>query len=177
MAETRRAEPTEERPPNQSGGKHSGEKPPEERARTRALRLLARREKSRRGVGESLARAGFPREVVTGVLDDLERAGVVDDLRFSRLYLGEQARSRPRSVRLMRHDLRREGIAPEVIDRACAEMAEELDESALAAAAARKKIRVAGNDPERLRRLLRARGFGRDAIDGALASVEKKAER
>jgi regulatory protein len=109
--------------------------------------------------------------LVTGVLDDLERAGVVDDLRFCRLYLGEQARSRPRSVRLMRHDLRREGIAPEVIDQACVEMAEELDESALAAAAARRKLRFAGHDPERLRRLLRTRGFDRDAIEEALKSV------
>ena len=147
------------------------EKPPEVRARTRALRLLARREKSRRGLGVTLTRAGFSADVIRGVLDDLEREGIVDDLRYCRLYLGEQARSRPRSARLLRHDLRREGIDPGLIERAFADMAEEIDESGLATAAARKKLRTAGKNPDRLRRLLRARGFSHGAIEEALRAV------
>ena len=173
----------EDEPDDAAGGQPAGsgldaeddEKPPEVRARSRALRLLARREKSRRGLEVTLTRAGFSSDVIRGVLDDLEREGIVDDLRYCRLYLGQQSRTRPRSARLLRHDLRREGIDPALIDRAFADMAEELDEPALAAAAARKKLRTAGKDPERLRRLLRARGFSSGAIAEAMRSVLPRA--
>lgn len=151
----------------------SSDKPEDQRtrARSRALRLLARREKSKRGLILVLRRAGFPSAVVREVVEDLERNGLVDDHRFCRLYLGEQARLRPRSLRLLRRDLQREGIESAVIERVCAEMGAEVEESVLALSAARKKLRTAGSDPERLRRLLGARGFSRSAIEEALRSL------
>lgn len=142
------------------------------RARSRALRLLARREKSRRGLTHSLRRAGFPSAVVRTVVEDLERGGLIDDRRFCRLYLGEQARLRPRSLRLMTRDLRREGIDPGMVEEVCADLGEELEESALARSAARRKLRVAGADPERLARLLAARGFGRPLVVEILRELD-----
>jgi regulatory protein len=141
------------------------------RARSRALRLLARREKSKRGLGLTLRRAGFSAAVIGPVLQELEQAGMIDDRRFCRLYLGEQARLRPRSLRLLRRDLQREGIESTTIDTVCAEMLEQMDESVLVLAAARKKLRAAGSDGERLRRLLGARGFARSVIERALREL------
>ncbi len=168
-------DPDTPRPKRTRGASSGRESPetetPEAQARTRALRLLARREKSRAQLERALLRAGYPREAVGAALDDLEKQGLVDDFRFCRLYLGEQSRLRPRSPRLMRHDLGREGVRPEVIETVMEEMAADLDESALALAAARKKLRGAGSDPERLRRLLDARGFGRAAVEEALRTV------
>jgi hypothetical protein len=53
-------------------------------------------------------------------------------------------------------------------------MPEQLDEGALALAAARKKLRTAGSDPERLRRLLGARGFTRATIEEALGRLREQ---
>lgn len=89
----------------------------------------------------------------------------------SAVSIWESRRGCARSLRLMRHDLRLEGVDPEVIDRACAALGEELEESALAAAALQRKRRAAGGDPERLRRLLRARGFARATVEEALAAA------
>ncbi len=144
---------------------------PETQARSRALRLLARREKSRAGLSRILRRNGFDAATTGRVVEDLAQARLVDDLRYCRLYLGEQARSRPRSIRLLKRDLRAEGIDDEVVDRAIAEMGDELEEQVLAEAAARKKLRAAGSDPERLRRLLTARGFAPSAIRQAIQVV------
>ena len=181
----RRARPPRSGGPGDRSANPSGSAPrpgPEEttesRARTRALRILARREQSRRGLDATLARAGFPAPVRGAVLDDLERRGLLSDLRFSRLYLGEQARFRPRSVRLLRRDLQRAGVDGATIDRALAEAGEEVTDPRLVREAARKKLRTAGNDPAKLSRLLSARGFApslvlqavREAFGGA-ASV------
>ncbi len=144
---------------------------PDAKARTRALRILARREKSRAGLRRILRRAGFGPETVEPVLQQLVREGFLDDLRFCRLYLGEQARARPRSVRLLRRDLRAEGIEGEVIEQALLESGEDLREPALAEAAARKKLRAAASDPAVLRRLLAARGFAPSTVREALRAV------
>jgi regulatory protein len=128
-------------------------------------------EKSRRGLSLSLTRAGFSRDVIGAALDDLERRGLVDDRRFARLWLSSQVRTRPRSVRLLRRDLLREGVAPALVEEALGETAREYPEPVLAEAAARKKLRSAGADPARMARLLAARGFGAAVVRDTLRRV------
>jgi SOS response regulatory protein OraA/RecX len=128
-------------------------------------------EKSRRGLSLVLARAGFSRPVIGTVLDDLERRGLVDDRRFARLWLSSQVRARPRSLRLLRRDLLREGVAQDIVEEALVEVAREHPEPALALAAARKKLRPTGADPARLARLLAARGFAAAVVQDALRMV------
>jgi regulatory protein len=118
-----------------------------------------------------LARAGFARLVIGTVLDDLERRGFVDDRRFTKLWLSSQVRARPRSLRLLRRDLLREGVAPGIIEEGLREVACEHPEPVLAEAAARKKLRPAGADPAKLARLLAARGFTAAVVRGALRTV------
>ncbi len=128
-------------------------------------------EKSRRGLSLTLARAGFSRSVVGAVLDELETQGLVDDRRFTRLWLSTQARTRPRSHRLLRRDLLREGVAPEIVEEGLRELAREYPEPVLAEAAARKKLRPAGANPARLAHLLAARGFAAAVVTEALRAV------
>lgn len=145
--------------------------PAEARARSRALRLLARRERTCQGLRLLLTRAGFLHRIAEQVVLELAERGLVDDRRFCRLYLGEQARTRPRSSRVLARDLRRAGVPAPVAARALQELAGEWPEEALALAAARKKLRTAGGDPAKLSRLLRARGFGTAVTRQAVASV------
>jgi regulatory protein len=128
-------------------------------------------EKSRRGLSLVLARAGFSRLVIGTVLDDLERRGLVDDRRFARLWLSSQVRARPRSLRVLRRDLLREGVAPDIVDEALLEVTREYPEPVLAEAAARKKLRPTGADPARMARLLAARGFAAAVVQVALGTV------
>lgn len=148
-----------------------------EKARAKALGLLARREKSRRGLRLSLLRGGASSRVADAVLTELEAKGLVDDLRFCRLYLSHHARLRPRSRRLLLRELRREGCDPKTIGRAMEEMSSELDETALAEAAARKRLRASGGDPDRLRRYLSRRGFRRGLIEEVLRAVGVRTDR
>lgn len=118
-----------------------------------------------------LARAGFPGTVVAPVLDDLEARGLLSDLRFARLYLSSQGRARPRSRRLLQRDLLRAGVDRTTAGQALAEAGPELSEESLAAAAARNKLRTAANDPAKLSRLLRARGFSPGVVRRTLTDL------
>jgi regulatory protein len=162
-------------PEASSSGAGIGSESPEAKARSRALRVLARREKSRAGLTLQLRRAGFASPVVRQVLDELEEKGLVDDRRYCRLYLSQQARLRPRSLRLMERDLKQEGIAGEIVSQAIADLGREISEADLAVSAARKKLRVCGGDAGRLERLLTARGFGRSDIRDAVRVVTGEA--
>ncbi len=144
---------------------------PHARARSRALRVLARREVSRKDLSARLRRAGFGAGIAGEVLDDLEAEGLLDDRRFCMLYLRSQARSRPRSWRLLIRDAAEKGVSREIIESVRVELEAETTEEDLAAAAARKKARTSRGDPDALRRALAGRGFTPSVAEQAIRGV------
>lgn len=80
-----------------------------------ALRFLGPRPRSRWELERRLQRAGVGESVATAALDRLAELGYVDDAAFAR-WLGQQRdRHAPRGARLIEAELRRSGVAPEVI--------------------------------------------------------------
>ncbi len=144
---------------------------PHARARSRALRVLARREVSRKDLSARLRRAGFGAGIAGEVLDELEAEGLLDDRRFCILYLRSQARSRPRSWRLLIRDAAEKGVSREIIESVRAELEADTTEDDLAAAAARKKVRASRGDSDALRRALAGRGFTPSAAEQAIRGV------
>lgn len=133
------------------------------RARESAFRLLAYRARSRAELEERLRRKGHPADVVEEVLDGLARSGFVDDAEFSQSWVRARTGSRPMGTRRIAAELRRKGVAREVIEEALAAVDPEL-ELDLALAICRKKVdQMRGEDPRALRRkvaaALQRRGF------------------
>jgi len=145
--------------PGQSPPPGGDDENPHARARSRALRVLARREISRKELAARLRRASFDAGVVDSVLDDLEASGFLDDRRFCSAYLRSQARSRPRSWRLLVRDAAEKGVSREIIELVKADLEADTTEESLAEAAARKKARASRGDPDVLMRALAGRGF------------------
>jgi regulatory protein len=150
-------------------------KTPRGTAKDRALRLLAVRWRSRAELSRRLLLAGFQAEEVEAAIQDLERAGLVDDERFARAVVTDRAGRRLVGDRQVRSVLRQQGVAPDVAEAA---MEGAGDESDRALALARKRaVRMSGIDPavafRRLFELLVRRGFGpgvaREACRAALA--------
>ena len=156
-------------PPDEAGS--STERPVGERLRSRALELLARRERSCQGLRASLLRSGATASDVDPVIEELSAQGWVDDARYCRAYLLHHARLRPRSVRLLAQELRREGCADDVIARVRDELSEVLDEDALARAAAEKGARTRRGDVGRLMAYLARRGFAHSTVQRALETL------
>ena len=91
----------------------------------RAGSLLAARDYSRARLAEKLTADGYPAPVREGVLQELEEAGYLDEYRMAcdyiRLHLEDRSRQR------ILQDLRRQGLAEELVLRALSETAADTD--------------------------------------------------
>jgi regulatory protein len=123
-----------------------------------AGRALRRRDLSERGIAERLAQASVAPAAVEESLAVLGRAGLVDDARFARTRAGNLA-ERGYGDAAIRHDLRRQGIAPEDVQAALEGLEAEAER-------ARRLVERRGQGPSTAR-YLASKGFGEEALEAA----------
>jgi len=129
--------------------------------RSRAIKLLARREHTRAELAGKLAPHGTPEEIET-VLADLERSGLLSDARAASAYVRGHA-ARFGAARL-RRTLATRGVAAELIEEQVAGLPDEIDR------AREIRTRKFGAAPADARewakqaRFLQSRGFASDVI-------------
>ena len=127
---------------------------PESVARTILLTKLTASAKSRRELADALAAKEVPDDVAIRVLDRFEQVGLVDDAAFADTWVRSRQASRGLSRRALSHELRRKGVADDLI----ADSLEQLDASSERAAAealvARRLRSTRGLDPARRSRRL-----------------------
>ena len=132
-------------------------------ARETAIRLLARREHSRRELAAKLVARGFGDAVVAEVLDALEAEGLLSDARFVESYLHSRREKGYGPLR-RRAELRERGVDEALIEAGLAAL--DADWASLCERAWRK--RFGGQPPRDLRerarqqRFLCQRGFVRE---------------
>ncbi len=152
-------------------------------AKAAALKLLASRARTRSHLETRLENKGFGAEDVEEALDDLERAGYVDDGQYARDRIEELLGQSRKGPQALVHALIQDGVAAEAAERAVAERleGEDLGEWAREVASERaERMRDVEQDTAR-RRLygyLRRRGFGDAealrAIDEALEEHQQQ---
>lgn len=153
---------------------------PEQVARTIALRRLEAAPRTRAELAQTLAARGVPAEVSDRVLDRFTEVGLIDDAAFARLWVESRHRGRALARSVLRQELRRRGVEPEIIDEAV-ESIDDDDEWVRAREFARRKARIkTGEDPrkvlQRLAGQLARKGYpagmcfavAREALSGAL---------
>lgn len=128
-----------------------------EHARETVLRILTAAPKSRSEIERSLARKGYPDEVVAPLLDRFDEVGLVDDAAYAELIVRTRHAERGLARRAIAAELRRRGIEDEVAADAL-EQIDPDDERTAAAELARKHVaRTRGQDREkRVRRAVAA---------------------
>ncbi|MGE5129817.1 MAG: recombination regulator RecX [Sphingomonadaceae bacterium] len=131
--------------------------------KTRALRLLARREHSRAELARKLAPHAQSREALQGLLDELERKKQLSDERYAEARAHQLARKYG-PARIVQ-DLRAKGVAEETVESlATGAHADELER---ARAILARKYRAPADTPEeraRRARFLQSRGFSTEVI-------------
>lgn len=92
-----------------------------EKAREVVLRILTAAQRSRRELEQSLARKGYPEDVVVQVLDRFDEVGLVDDATYAETIVRTRHAERGLARRGIAAELRRRGIdedtAVEALDR------------------------------------------------------------
>jgi len=106
-----------------------------EMAYQKALHYLSYRPRSSMEVRQNLLKRNIPPTIVEAALKRLEAARLVNDQEFARAWIENRNTFRPRSRMALRAELRRKGISDEVAEPV---LEEEVDDQALAFAAARK---------------------------------------
>jgi regulatory protein len=133
--------------------------------------------RSRQEIRRRLRSAGFEAEEIEQALVDLESVGLIEDDRFAREVVRDQAGRRLAGNRSIRANLLQKGVAPDVVDEALDEAGEEAERAA--ELARQRALRLTGLAPEaayrRLNGLLLRRGYApgvaREACRTALREV------
>ena len=125
-----------------------------------ARRLLGRRPYSAAELRQRLTRRGFESESVEAALCRLTEQGLIDDVAFARFWAENRLALRPRSIALIRQELRRKGVSTDAIDTAMPSGSDETSAYQEAQAYARHLPLNEGRlFKQRLGEHLRRRGF------------------
>ena len=105
-----------------------------------AVRLLARRDLTRRALGDRLAAKGHAEDEVARALDRLQDAGAVDDAAYARRFIADRGLARGRERILA--ELEERGVDGDVAARAVSELTEEgvRDDAEALARAVRRRL-------------------------------------
>ena len=104
------------------------------------LRLLTARSRSRAELADALRERGVSEELSALVLDRLTEVGLVDDAAFAESVVHSEHHRRGRGGRALSSELRRRGVAAEIVQQAVATVRPE-DEELRARELVRRKLR------------------------------------
>ncbi len=137
---------------------------PEQVARTIVLRRLEVAPRTRAQLATTLRERGVPDEVADRVLDRFEEVGLVDDRLFAQLWVESRHAGRGLSVRALRAELRRKGVADELVSEAVEAVSREEELAAARTLATRKARSVQGlprqTQVRRISSALARKGYG-----------------
>lgn len=131
-----------------------------EEAYNRALNYLSYRPRSTAEVEWNLRDKGVPDALIEAVIERLRRAGLLDDSEFAAYWVEQRERFKPRSARMIRHELRQKGVASDDIDEAVQDL-DEVDSARRLAARRAKRYAHLQRDEfwRKLIGYLQRRGF------------------
>jgi len=142
------------------------------RCRDAALHYLDYRPRSESEIEQRLRRRGFNGGSVDAVLAQLKEQGLVDDVAFAQFWKDNRESFSPRSQWLTKLELRRKGVAGDIID----QVADSIDDDRNAYRAAQSKARhLPLTDHQsfrhRLGEYLKRRGFGYGVINNTVERI------
>ena len=138
----------------------------------RAIRFLSYRPRSEKEVMDNLRKHETPEPVIENILERLRGNGMVNDLKFSRLWIENRSEFRPRGAFALRTELRQKGVTDKIIE----EVLANLDEDSLALVAGRKKApKIKTEDENEFRKkmygFLSRRGFSYATIAEVVKTI------
>lgn len=137
----------------------------------KALALLSAMDRTEAELREKLQRSGFSDGAVDEAVSYAKKLHYLDDERYARGFI--LSRKERFSRQRMEYDLRRKGIAPEIIEAAFAESGED-NERGLIRKLAEKKLRTLAKDPKARQKLgafLLRKGFRMSDVIAVIGEI------
>ena len=134
----------------------------------RALDLISRRPRSQREIRDYAFRKQWTKSNTERVIERLLERGYLDDAKFAEIFARSRANLRNYSTKRMKLELRKKGIASDIVDQVLTD-SENFDENAaLKNLIAKKRNRY--DNEQKLIAYLARQGFSYDKIRDALSS-------
>jgi len=139
------------------------------KARFYALKSTDLKPRSIEELREKLNKKGFPDAVITEVLAEFTKKGLLDDSKFSRLWVENRMYSNPKGEPVLRRELKAKGVEEQVIDKAIQAIKKSYNEyDTVKNLADARMASLKGLDKTTARRrlfgYLKRRGFGFETI-------------
>ncbi len=123
------------------------------RAREYLLKLLSRRMYSCQEIRNKLHKREIPETLAEKLIVDFQKRKFLDDRQFALDYVENRLRMRPRGIQLLKIELKRKGIDPDLIQEAIQPYLGQAEQLELANQALTKKKNYAGEkDPQKRKR-------------------------
>lgn len=149
---------------SRAGAAMASEPDPYDIVRKIVLRQLAMGPRTRRQLEDKLRDRGTAPDVVARVLDRMGEVGLVDDEAYAEMFVRSQQETKGLAASALRHELRRKGVADEVVDAALEEVDPEREKEQARALVERRLRTMRGLDREvqtrRLAAHLARKGYG-----------------
>ena len=134
----------------------------------RALDLISRRPRSQREIRDYAFRKQWTKSNTERVIERLIERGYLDDAKFAEIFVRSRANLRNYSTKRMKLELRKRGVASDIVDQVLTD-SENFDENAaLKNLIAKKRNRY--DNEQKLIAYLARQGFSYDKIRDALSS-------
>lgn len=173
MARSRATEPTPGSPADRQP-----EADPEQVARTILLRRLTAAPRTRADLRGDLLTRGIPEDVADRVLDRFVEVGLIDDAAFASMWVESRHRTRGAARSVLRQELRRKGVSPDLAELAVASVSTEAERERAVELVRIKARGLMRLEPEaRVRRLvgmLQRRGYSAGVAYGVVREVMRE---
>ena len=138
------------------------------KAKNDTLRLLSFSARSAAELRSRLKLKKYPEALVDEVIESFKKQGLIDDVKFARLFAESRVYSRPVGKRQLEIDLKKKGLSSELV-RQTVEDLKDYDEKGMVRELALKRLKaMTGVSREkkkmRLYGFLKRRGFGSESI-------------
>ena len=147
-------------------------------AKNEAIKYISYKFRSRKEVFAKLSEEGYEKGIIEKVLDELTAMGYINDKIYTQKYIFDRSKLKPKSSKLLKHELRLKGIDSDIINEVM--MDYEVDDNIVAEGLARKKFGKYDMTEEKIVKkiysFLKHRGFDHDVISRAINELGNNIE-
>ena len=148
------------------------------KAKNDALRLLSFSARSAAELRSRLKIKRYPDAIVDEVIESFKKKGLIDDIKFAKLFAESRVYSRPLGKKQLEMDLKKKGLSGELVKKTIDDL-KDYNEKEIVLTMAQKRLEaMKGISKEkkkmRLYGFLKRRGFGSEAIFSVMNEVLSK---
>lgn len=142
----------------------------------RALRFLSYRPRSEKEIRDFLKKKKIEPPIISKIIKKLKEQNFINDEEFTKWWIEQRQRNKPRGMRVIKMELKQKGISDELITNCQLLITNQLE---LAKKALEKKVKSYRNLPRekayrKLSQFLLRRGFDWDTVKDVIDEVLKK---